>query len=90
MLLHAFSHDDFSPGGDEQRLIGLVNRMRNAVLAARRRPRGTRAVERARREELARLIAREEGKTSLEATTRSAGQDNLRFLRRHASRVHQN
>jgi hypothetical protein len=28
MLLHAFTHDDFSPGGDEQRLIGLVNRMR--------------------------------------------------------------
>ncbi len=28
MLLHALTHDDFSPGGDEQRLIGLVNRMR--------------------------------------------------------------
>jgi hypothetical protein len=28
MLLHAFTHDDFSPGGDEQHLIGLLNRMR--------------------------------------------------------------
>jgi hypothetical protein len=28
MLLRAFTHDDFSPGVDEQRLIGLVNRMR--------------------------------------------------------------
>ena len=28
MLLRAFTRDDFSPGGDEQRLIGLVNRMR--------------------------------------------------------------
>jgi hypothetical protein len=27
-LVHAFTHDEFSPGGDEQRLIGLVNRMR--------------------------------------------------------------
>ena len=28
MLIHAFTHDDFSPGGEEQRLIGLANRMR--------------------------------------------------------------
>jgi hypothetical protein len=28
MLIYALTHDDFSPGGDEQRLIGLVNRMR--------------------------------------------------------------
>ena len=28
LLLHAFTYDDFSPGGDEQRLIGLSNRMR--------------------------------------------------------------
>ena len=28
MLLQAFTHDDFSPGGDEQHLIGLLNRMR--------------------------------------------------------------
>ena len=28
LLLHAFIHDDISPTGDEQRLIGLVNRMR--------------------------------------------------------------
>jgi hypothetical protein len=28
LLLHAFTHDDFSPSGDEQRLIGLANRMR--------------------------------------------------------------
>ena len=28
ILLHAFTHDDFSPGGGEQHLIGLVNRMR--------------------------------------------------------------
>ncbi len=27
-LLDAFIHDEFSPNGDEQRLIGLVNRMR--------------------------------------------------------------
>jgi hypothetical protein len=28
LLLHAFIHDDISPTGDEQRLIGLINRMR--------------------------------------------------------------
>lgn len=28
LLLHAFTHDEMSPGGDEQRLIGLINRMR--------------------------------------------------------------
>ena len=28
LLLDAFIHDEFSPNGDEQRLIGLVNRMR--------------------------------------------------------------
>jgi hypothetical protein len=28
LLLHAFTHDDFSPSGDEHRLIGLINRMR--------------------------------------------------------------
>ena len=28
VLLHAFTHDDVSPSGDEQRLIGLINRMR--------------------------------------------------------------
>ena len=28
VLLHAFTHDDVSPCGDEQRLIGLINRMR--------------------------------------------------------------
>jgi hypothetical protein len=28
LLLHAFLHDDISPTGDEQRLIGLINRMR--------------------------------------------------------------
>jgi hypothetical protein len=28
VLLHAFTHDDVSPTGDEQRLIGLINRMR--------------------------------------------------------------
>ena len=28
VLLHAFVHDDISPTGDEQRLIGLVSRMR--------------------------------------------------------------
>ncbi len=28
LLLYAFIHDDISPTGDEQRLIGLINRMR--------------------------------------------------------------
>ena len=28
LLMHAFLHDDISPTGDEQRLIGLINRMR--------------------------------------------------------------
>ncbi|MBV8323619.1 MAG: hypothetical protein JO049_23490 [Hyphomicrobiales bacterium] len=28
LLLHAFTHDEFSPSGDEHRLIGLINRMR--------------------------------------------------------------
>ena len=28
LLLQAFIHDDISPTGDEQRLIGLINRMR--------------------------------------------------------------
>ena len=28
MLLNAFIHDEISLGGDEQRLIGLINRMR--------------------------------------------------------------
>ena len=28
MLIYALTHDDFSPSGDEQRLIGLINRMR--------------------------------------------------------------
>ena len=28
LLLHALTHDAISPSGDEQRLIGLVNRMR--------------------------------------------------------------
>jgi hypothetical protein len=28
LLLHAFTHDDISPSGDEHRLIGLINRMR--------------------------------------------------------------
>ena len=28
LLLHAFTHDAISPSGDEQRLIGLINRMR--------------------------------------------------------------
>ena len=28
MLIYALTHDDFSTGGDEQRLIGLINRMR--------------------------------------------------------------
>ena len=28
LLLHAFTHDDLSPSGDEHRLIGLINRMR--------------------------------------------------------------
>ena len=28
LLLHAFLHDDISPTGDEQRLVGLINRMR--------------------------------------------------------------
>ncbi len=28
MLIYALTHDDFSPNGDEQRLIGLINRMR--------------------------------------------------------------
>jgi hypothetical protein len=28
LLLHAFIHDEISLGGDEQRLIGLINRMR--------------------------------------------------------------
>ena len=28
ILIHAFTHDDFSPGGDEQHMIGLLNRMR--------------------------------------------------------------
>ncbi len=28
LLLHAFIHDDIAPTGDEQRLIGLINRMR--------------------------------------------------------------
>ena len=28
LLLHAFIHDDISLSGDEQRLIGLINRMR--------------------------------------------------------------
>src|SRR5208283_4139809 len=45
MLLHAFTHDDFSPGGDEQRLIGLVNRMR--LFAPANVVRGAEAVLRA-------------------------------------------
>ena len=28
LLLNAYTHDDISLGGDEQRLIGLINRMR--------------------------------------------------------------
>ena len=28
LLLYAFTHDDISPTGDEERLIGLVNRIR--------------------------------------------------------------
>ena len=28
ILIYALTHDEFSPGGDEQRLIGLINRMR--------------------------------------------------------------
>ena len=28
LLLHALTHDEISPGGDEQRLMGLINRMR--------------------------------------------------------------
>ena len=28
LLLNAYTHDEISLGGDEQRLIGLINRMR--------------------------------------------------------------
>jgi hypothetical protein len=28
ILIYALTHDDFTPNGDEQRLIGLINRMR--------------------------------------------------------------
>ncbi len=28
MLIYALTHDNFSPSGDEQRLVGLINRMR--------------------------------------------------------------
>ncbi len=28
LLLYAFTHDDFSPSGDEHRSVGLINRMR--------------------------------------------------------------
>jgi hypothetical protein len=45
MLLYAFIHDEISPTGDEQRLIGLVNRMR--LFAPQRVVSGAEAVLRA-------------------------------------------
>ena len=45
LLLYAFIHDDISPNGDEQHLIGLVNRMR--LFAPQRVVSGAEAVLRA-------------------------------------------
>ena len=45
LLLHAFTHDDISPTGVEQRLIGLINRMR--LFAPQRVVSGAEAVLRA-------------------------------------------
>ncbi len=45
LLLYAFIHDDISPTGDEQRLIGLINRMR--LFAPQRVVSGAEAVLRA-------------------------------------------
>ena len=45
LLLYAFIHDEISPTGDEQRLIGLVNRMR--LFAPQRVVSGAEAVLRA-------------------------------------------
>lgn len=45
VLLHAFTHDDVSRTGDEQRLIGLINRMR--LFAPNRVVSGAEAVLRA-------------------------------------------